>query len=55
MEILLVNDDGVEAKARFGIRQVGTANGRITLNGRPVYLKGVNRHESHYEFGVTTA
>ena len=39
---------------RFGIRQVGTANGRITLNGRPVYLKGVNRHESHYEFGVTT-
>ena len=40
--------------ARFGIRQVGTANGRITLNGEPVYLKGVNRHESHYEFGVTT-
>ena len=39
---------------RFGIRQVGTANGRITLNGKPVYLKGVNRHESHYEFGVTT-
>ncbi len=39
---------------RFGVRQVGTANGRITLNGEPVYLKGVNRHESHYEFGVTT-
>ena len=46
--------DGVTARARFGIRQVGTANGRITLNGKPVYLKGVNRHESHYEFGVTT-
>ncbi len=43
-----------KARARFGIRQVGTAGGRITLNGRPVYLKGVNRHESHYEFGVTT-
>ena len=42
------------ATARFGIRQVGTADGRITLNGEPVYLKGVNRHESHYEFGVTT-
>ena len=42
------------AAARFGIRQVGTANGRITLNGEPVYLKGVNRHESHYEFGATT-
>lgn len=39
---------------RFGIRQVGTANGRITLNGEPVYLKGVNRHEAHYEFGATT-
>ena len=46
--------DGVTARARFGIRQVGTANGRVTLNGNPVYLKGVNRHESHYEFGVTT-
>ncbi len=46
--------DGVTARARFGIRQVGTANGRITLNGKPAYLKGVNRHESHYEFGVTT-
>lgn len=44
--------DGV--KARFGVRQVGTAGGRITLNGRPVYLKGVNRHEAHYEFGGTT-
>ena len=42
------------ATARFGIRQVGTAKGRITLNGEPVYIKGVNRHESHYEFGVTT-
>ncbi len=40
--------------ARFGIRQVGTAAGRITLNGEPIYLKGVNRHEAHYEFGATT-
>ena len=42
------------ASARFGVRQVGTAKGRVTLNGRAVYLKGVNRHESHYEFGCTT-
>ncbi|MGN0846642.1 MAG: glycoside hydrolase family 2 protein [Kiritimatiellia bacterium] len=41
-------------RARFGVRQVGTAAGRVTLNGRPVYLKGVNRHEAHYEFGATT-
>ena len=45
---------GSAVSARFGVRQVGTAGGRITLNGKPVYLKGVNRHESHYEFGVTT-
>ena len=43
-----------QPSTRFGIRQVGTADGRITLNGKPVYLKGVNRHESHCEFGVTT-
>ena len=43
-----------KTSSRFGIRQVGTANKRITLNGNPIYLKGVNRHESHYEFGVTT-
>ena len=54
MHNVAVTQNGVTACARFGIRQVGTANGRITLNGRPVYLKGVNRHESHYEFGVTT-
>lgn len=43
-----------QLSTRFGIRQVGTAKGRITLNGKPVYLKGVNRHEAHYEFGATT-
>ena len=45
---------GGSQTARFGIRQVGTDKGRITLNGEPIYLKGVNRHESHPEFGVTT-
>ena len=49
------NNQAIEqCTARFGIRQVGTADGRITLNGKPVYLKGVNRHESHCEFGVST-
>ena len=43
-----------EVKVRFGVRTVGTEKGRITLNGKPVYLKGVNRHEAHYEFGATT-
>jgi beta-glucuronidase len=45
---------GDAVTSRFGVRQIGTADGRITLNGKPVYLKGVNRHESHYEFGATT-
>ena len=45
---------GDAVKARFGIRQVSTADGRIVLNGEPVYIKGVNRHESHYEFGCST-
>lgn len=43
-----------KVSARFGIRQVGTANRRITLNGKPIYLRGANRHEAHFEFGVTT-
>lgn len=45
---------GRTVTVKFGIRQVGTEKGRITLNGRPIYLKGVNRHEAHYEFGATT-
>ena len=47
-------DERREVKVRFGVRTVGTEKGRITLNGKPVYLKGVNRHEAHYEFGATT-
>ncbi|GAA2136997.1 glycoside hydrolase family 2 protein [Glycomyces algeriensis] len=36
---------------RFGLREVATANGRITVNGEPVRLLGVNRHEAHPQFG----
>ena len=39
---------------RFGIRQVESRGRRIWLNGKPVFLKGVNRHESHVEFGAAT-
>ena len=31
---------------RFGIRQLEARDGKIFLNGRPIFLKGVNRHES---------
>ena len=54
MHSVSVSAGGATLFARFGIRQVGTAGGRVTLNGRPVYLKGVNRHEQHWEFGVST-
>ncbi len=32
---------------RVGFRTVAAENGRISLNGKPVFLKGVNRHEDH--------
>ena len=54
LHTVTVSTPNSRVSSRFGIRQVGTANRRITLNGKPVYLKGVNRHEAHYEFGVTT-
>ncbi len=42
------NDTIVE---RFGIRTVETKGQDILLNGKPVKLQGVNRHEAHPEFG----
>ncbi len=39
---------------RFGIRTIAAGKKEILLNGKPVYLKGFNRHESHPEFGPAT-
>ncbi len=39
---------------RFGIREIKAEKGRLYLNGKPLYLKGVNRHESHPTFGAAT-
>ena len=39
---------------RFGIREIKAADRRLWLNGRPLYLKGANRHESHPQFGAAT-
>jgi len=41
--------------ARFGIRVVEARDRKIWLNGEPVFLKGVNRHEQNVEFGVATS
>lgn len=39
---------------RFGIREICAKRGRLYLNGKPLYLKGVNRHESHPDQGAAT-
>ena len=41
-------------KARFGIRTVEARDRKLWLNGRELYLKGANRHESHPTFGAAT-
>lgn len=40
-------------ETRFGIRTVSIENGRILLNGRPVFLKGFGRHEDFPILGKT--
>ena len=40
---------------RFGIREIRAEKKRILLNGREIYLTGVNRHEAHPEFGYATS
>lgn len=42
------NDTIVE---RFGIRTVACSRGQILLNGKPIRLKGYNRHDAHPQFG----
>ncbi|MCG7381215.1 glycoside hydrolase family 2 TIM barrel-domain containing protein [Paenibacillus sp. ACRRY] len=42
------DDDKVE---RIGFRTIETKDHRVWINGSPVYLKGVNRHEEHPEWG----
>ena len=39
---------------KFGIRTVEARDRKIWLNGKPIFLKGVNRHEQHPEFGAAT-
>ncbi|KZE72832.1 glycoside hydrolase [Paenibacillus elgii] len=37
----------------IGFRKITIADGVFAINGRPVKLKGVNRHDSHPELGQT--
>ena len=47
--LLIVTDkSGQETEAitsKIGFRKVEFLNGQLCINGRPIYLKGVNRHE----------
>lgn len=38
---------------RIGFRDIKVENNKILLNGKEIYLKGVNRHEDHPEWGFS--
>ncbi len=46
---------GAERTERFGIRTFEAADGRLLLNGEPVFLKGANRHEARPDVGAATS
>jgi len=57
LEVLIGGgDDKVfdRRSVRFGLRQVKAYEGKLWLNGEPLILKGVNRHEWHPNFGPCT-
>jgi beta-galactosidase len=45
--------DGERVPLRIGFRRVLVEDGQISVNGRPILLRGVNRHEWHPRTGRT--
>ncbi len=43
------------AETRFGIRELKTQGKGFLLNGKRIWLKGVNRHETHPDDGYATS
>ena len=52
--VALAHGAATPVAVRFGIREIKAEDRRLWLNGRPLYLKGANRHESHPQFGAAT-
>lgn len=53
---LLIACNGEFIHKHFGYRSVAaSSDGELLINGVPVKLKGVNRHDSHPKFGYCTA
>jgi hypothetical protein len=45
---LIVGDKFVEqVTKRFGFRQIETRGNKLFVNGKPIKLRGINRHEAH--------
>lgn len=38
----------------FGIREISSKDRKLFLNGKEIFLRGVNRHEAHPSFGAAT-
>ncbi len=44
-------ESGETVQVRIGFRSIAIVDGVFTVNGAPVQLRGVNRHEHHPDFG----
>ena len=52
---LIVECNGEFIERKIGFRTISASEkGELLINGTPVKLKGVNRHDSHPEFGYVT-
>lgn len=51
LHTVTVDIDGDRCVERFGLRTITTRGRDLLLNGKPLRLLGVNRHEAHPNFG----
>lgn len=51
VELLNSQNETIEVvKKKIGFRELEIIDGQACMNGKPIYIKGVNRHEHHPEF-----